>query len=36
MGTKRRTDEYRQFVGSVTQRVADLSSAPVLIVKTEE
>jgi nucleotide-binding universal stress UspA family protein len=36
MGTKRRSDEYRQFVGSVTKRVADATTVPVLIVKTEE
>ena len=36
MGTKRRSDEYRQFVGSVTQRVVDLSPQPVLVVKSEE
>lgn len=36
MGTKQRSDEYRQFVGSVTKRVADRSTVPILIVKTEE
>jgi nucleotide-binding universal stress UspA family protein len=34
MGSKERSDEYRQFVGSVTQRVLKLSSTPLLVVKS--
>ena len=36
MGSKERSDEYRQFVGSVTQRVLELSSTPLLVVKSAE
>ncbi|PCR91885.1 universal stress protein [Natrinema ejinorense] len=34
MGSKERSGEYRQLLGSVTDRVARLSSRPVTIVKT--
>lgn len=34
MGTRRRPDEYRQVLGSVTDRVSRLTHRPVLIVKS--
>ncbi|MHC3439723.1 universal stress protein [Natrialbaceae archaeon A-gly3] len=34
MGSKERSGEYRRLLGSVTERVARLSSRPVTIVKT--
>ncbi|MBZ6494965.1 universal stress protein [Natrinema longum] len=34
MGSKERSGEYRQLLGSVTDRVARLSSRPITIVKT--
>ncbi|MFP8952729.1 universal stress protein [Natrialbaceae archaeon A-arb3/5] len=34
MGSKERSGEYRQLLGSVTDRVARLASRPVTIVKT--
>jgi nucleotide-binding universal stress UspA family protein len=34
MGTKDRTGEYRQLLGSVTDRVVRTSSVPVTVVKT--
>jgi nucleotide-binding universal stress UspA family protein len=36
MGSKERSDEYRHFVGSVTQRVLEMSSTPLLVVKSSE
>ena len=35
MGTEARSDEYRQVLGSVTDRVTRLSEIPVVVVKTE-
>lgn len=35
LGTKRRTDEYRSLLGSVTDRVLRLTARPVTVVKTE-
>ncbi|MFD1647813.1 universal stress protein [Haloarchaeobius litoreus] len=35
MGTKSRSGEYRQLLGSVTDRVVRLSDVPVTVVKTE-
>lgn len=34
LGTRRRPDEYRSLLGSVTERVARLAERPVLVVKT--
>lgn len=34
MGTEERPDEYRDILGSVTERVLRASSTPVLVVKT--
>lgn len=34
MGTRRRPDEYRQVLGSVTDRVSQLTTRPILIVKS--
>ncbi|MFW5939333.1 MAG: universal stress protein [Halolamina sp.] len=34
LGTKRRPDEYRALLGSVTDRVLRLTSRPALVVKT--
>jgi nucleotide-binding universal stress UspA family protein len=34
MGTKERPGEYRQMLGSVTERVLRTTSAPVTVVKT--
>ncbi|MFW5929132.1 MAG: universal stress protein [Halobacteriota archaeon] len=34
MGTERRPEEYRQVLGSVTDRVTRLSEKPVVVVKT--
>jgi nucleotide-binding universal stress UspA family protein len=34
MGTKERPDEYRQMLGSVTERVLRTTSVPVTVVKT--
>ncbi len=34
MGTRRRPEEYRQVLGSVTDRVSQLSPRPVMIVKS--
>lgn len=34
MGTRRRPDEYRQVLGSVTHRVSQLTDRPVLVVKS--
>ncbi|MGQ4556306.1 universal stress protein [Halobellus sp. GM3] len=34
MGTRRRTDEYRSLLGSVTDRVLRLAEMPVTVVKT--
>lgn len=35
LGTKRRADEYRSLLGSVTDRVLRLTARPVTVVKTE-
>jgi nucleotide-binding universal stress UspA family protein len=35
LGTKRRPDEYRSLLGSVTDRVLRLTSRPATVVKTE-
>jgi nucleotide-binding universal stress UspA family protein len=35
MGTRRRPDEYRSLLGSVTERVVRLADRPVVVVKTE-
>ena len=35
LGTKRRPDEYRALLGSVTDRVLRLTDRPTLVVKTE-
>ena len=35
LGTKRRPDEYRTLLGSVTDRVLRLTTRPTLVVKTE-
>lgn len=35
LGTKRRADEYRALLGSVTDRVLRLTSQPAAVVKTE-
>jgi len=35
LGTKRRPDEYRALLGSVTNRVLRLTSRPALVVKTD-
>ena len=35
LGTKRRPDEYRTLLGSVTDRVLRLTTRPVTVVKTE-
>ena len=35
LGTKRRPDEYRALLGSVTDRVLRLTSRPALVVKTD-
>jgi nucleotide-binding universal stress UspA family protein len=35
LGTKRRPDEYRALLGSVTDRVLRLTTRPVTVVKTE-
>ncbi len=35
LGTKRRPDEYRTLLGSVTDRVLRLTSRPAVVVKTE-
>lgn len=35
LGTKRRPDEYRAFLGSVTDRVLRLTPRPATVVKTE-
>jgi len=35
MGTRSRSGEYRQLLGSVTDRVVRLSDVPVTVVKTE-
>ncbi|MFD1526282.1 universal stress protein [Halolamina salina] len=35
LGTKRRPDEYRALLGSVTDRVLRMTAQPALVVKTE-
>ena len=35
LGTKRRPDEYRALLGSVTDRVLRLTTRPAIVVKTE-
>jgi nucleotide-binding universal stress UspA family protein len=35
LGTKRRADEYRTLLGSVTDRVLRLTSRPAAVIKTE-
>jgi nucleotide-binding universal stress UspA family protein len=35
LGTRRRPDEYRSLLGSVTERVVRLTHRPVLVVKTD-
>jgi nucleotide-binding universal stress UspA family protein len=35
LGTKRRPDEYRALLGSVTDRVLRLTTRPATVVKTE-
>lgn len=35
LGTKRRPDEYRALLGSVTDRVLRVTTRPVIVVKTE-
>ncbi|GAB7095219.1 universal stress protein [Halolamina litorea] len=35
LGTKRRSEEYRTLLGSVTDRVLRLTSRPAIVVKTE-
>jgi nucleotide-binding universal stress UspA family protein len=35
LGTKRRPDEYRALLGSVTDRVLRLTTRPTTVVKTE-
>ncbi|GGL38153.1 universal stress protein UspA [Halarchaeum grantii] len=35
LGTKRRPDEYRALIGSITDRVLRLSTRPAVVVKTE-
>lgn len=34
MGTRRRPDEYRQVLGSVTHRVSQVTDRPVMVVKS--
>lgn len=35
LGTKRRSDEYRALLGSVTDRVLRMTNRPAVVVKTE-